>query len=212
MGSRRIWVGAATAALLLTVSACSGTSAESGTEDGKNGSPLHSEQPHLPDPAASFKDAKALAAVLLRGEDLPAGWTEDAEGDNGGITAQPATCEGPCEGLTFEGVGNYTDGSGALVGTSVKAYGSKDAAVTGYTRQTKLADDARREGGPPVGNAYTYVKSGEDDSNALRVLHFRVGTTVVAISQEYRSKDAAGLEHFAEDQAKRVETALTGAQ
>ncbi|GHH40455.1 hypothetical protein [Streptomyces candidus] len=212
MGSRRIWVGTATAALLLAMSACSGTSDEPGAEDGKGGSQLQSEQPHLPDPATSFKDAKALAAVLLRGEDLPTGWTEDAEGDNGGITAQPASCEGPCEGLTFEGVGNYTDSSGALVGTSVKAYGSKDAAVTGYTRQTELADDARREDGPPVGNAYTYVKAGEDDTNALRVIHFRVGTTVVAISQEYRSEDAEGLQHFAEDQAKRVEKALAGGQ
>ncbi|MGW7411246.1 hypothetical protein [Streptomyces sp. NPDC054863] len=212
MGSRRNWVGVASAALLLTVSACSG---DGGNDSGEgaggsknSGDSSASGQAQLSDPDDPFKDAKTLDGALLRAKDLPSGWAEDAQGDNGGIKAQRASCEGPCDGLTFEGVGNYTDSSGALVGTSIKAYGSRAAAEAGYTEESKLAADAAKEDGAPVGNTSTRVKSGESDDSALRVVHFRVGTTVVAVSQEYRSKDAKGLEKFAGDQAKRLEQAL----
>ncbi|MFJ2746263.1 hypothetical protein ACIO3O_42120 [Streptomyces sp. NPDC087440] len=208
MRSRRIWVGAASAVLLLTVSACGGGDSGGGTEDGKGGG---SAQAGLTDPADPFKDAKTLDGALLRAADLPKGWKEDAQGDNGGIKAQAASCDGPCDGLSYEGVGNYTDASGALVGTSVKAYGSKSAAEAGYKAETKLASDATAEKGPAVGNTSAYVKSGEDADSALRVIHFRVGSVVVAVSQEYRSKDADGLSKFASDQATRIERALKGA-
>ncbi|MFI5802520.1 hypothetical protein [Streptomyces sp. NPDC051561] len=214
MGSRRIWAGVASAALLLTVSACSGDSGTGGnggaSGDGGNGDRASAAQAQLSDPDTPLRNVKALDDALLRAKDLPRGWAEDAQGDNGGIKAQAASCEGPCDGLTFEGVGNYQDSTGALVGTSVKAYGSKAAAQAGYTEESKLAEDAHKEDGAPVGNAYTYVKSGESDDSALRVLHFRVGTVVVAVSQEYRSKDTEGLERFAADQAKRLEGALRG--
>ncbi|MFJ4874883.1 hypothetical protein ACIP93_06680 [Streptomyces sp. NPDC088745] len=206
MKSRRIWVGAAAAALLLTVSACGG-----GDSDGADGKGGGSAQAGLSDPAAPFKDVPSLDGALLRAKDLPKGWAEDRQGDNGGIKAQAAACEGPCDGLTHEGVGNYTDASGALVGTSVKSYGSKAAAEAGYRAETKLASDATAEKGPAVGNVSAYVKSGEDDESALRVVHFRVGPVVVAVSQEYRSKDTAGLSEFATNQAARIERALKGA-
>lgn len=212
MGSRRIWVGAASVALLLTVSACGGGNSDGGADkDGKGSGPsTGAAGAALADPEAPFGAAKTLDAALLRAKDLPSGWTEDAQGDNGGIKAQPASCEGSCNGLTFEGVGNYTDSSGALVGTSIKAYGSKAAAETGFTAETKLAPDATKENGTPVGNSSTHVKAGESEDSALRVVHFRVGSTVVAVSQEYRSKDTKGLEKFATDQAKRLEQALLG--
>ncbi|CAM5266115.1 hypothetical protein GCM10010329_02920 [Streptomyces spiroverticillatus] len=208
MKSRRIWVGAASAVLLLTVSACGGgDSGDGATESGKGGG---ASQAGLTDPASPVKDAKTLDGALLRAADLPKGWKEDAQGDNGGIKAQAASCDGPCDGLAYEGVGNYTDASGSLVGTSVKAYGSKGAAEAGYKEETKLASDATAEKGPAVGNTTTYVKSGEDADSALRVVHFRVGTVVVAVSQEYRSKDTTGLSKFASDQAARLEQALKG--
>ncbi|MFI0979690.1 hypothetical protein ACH4SP_22155 [Streptomyces sp. NPDC021093] len=213
MGSRRIWVGAASVALLLTVSACSGDSGSAdGADGGKNGSGQSSAsgQAQLSDSEGPFKDAKTLDGALLRAKDLPSGWKEDAQGDNGGIKAQRASCDGPCDGLAFEGVGNYTDSSGALVGTSIKAYGSRAAAEAGFAEESRLATDATKEDGAPVGNTSTHVKSGESDDSALRVVHFRVGATVVAVSQEYRSKDAKGLEKFAGDQAKRLEQALGG--
>ncbi|MEU8893470.1 hypothetical protein [Streptomyces sp. NPDC048442] len=213
MGSRRngVGVGAVSIALLLAVSACSGGSdSGDGTDGGKNGSGQSSAsgQSQLSDPDGPFKDAKPLDGALLRAKDLPSGWAEDAQGDNGGIKAQRASCDGPCDGLTYEGVGNYTDSSGALVGTSIKAYGSRAAAEAGFTEESKLASDATKEDGAPVGNTSTHVKSGESDDSALRVVHFRVGTVVVAVSQEYRSKDTKGLEKFAGDQAKRLEQAL----
>ncbi|MFF0741311.1 hypothetical protein ACFYVL_13020 [Streptomyces sp. NPDC004111] len=218
MGSRRIWVGAASVALLLSVTACgggsgtdgSGKGSGSGTGNDGNGDRPAASQARLSDPQAPLKNAKSLDAALLRAKDLPAGWAEDSQGDNGGIKAQNASCEGPCDGLTFEGVGNYTDASGALVGTSIKAYGSRSAAESGYTEESRLAADAHKEEGAPVGNAYTYVKSGDSDDSALRVVHFRVGTVVVSVSQEYRSKDTKGLESFATEQAKRLEAALLG--
>ncbi|MCX5204508.1 hypothetical protein OG897_24010 [Streptomyces sp. NBC_00237] len=206
MGSRRIWVGAASAVLLLTVSACGGGDSDGGTENGKGGGGGAS----LSDPANPLKNAEALDAALLRAKDLPKGWTEDSQGDNGGIKAQAASCEGPCNGLAFEGVGNYTDSTGALVGTSIKAYGSKSAAEAGFKEESKLASDATSEKGPAVGNASAYVKSGEDAESALRVVHFRVGAVVVAVSQEYRSGDTAGLSKFTADQAGRIEQALKG--
>ncbi|MFJ6695804.1 hypothetical protein ACIQM4_07000 [Streptomyces sp. NPDC091272] len=208
-------MGAASVALLLTVSACGGsgdgaTGADGGKNEGAGMSAAGGGRPGLPDPQTPFKDVKSLDGALLRAKDLPSGWAEDAQGDNGGIKAQRAACDGPCDGLTFEGVGNYTDGSGALVGTSFKAYGSKSAAEAGYAEETKLAEDATKEEGPQIGNASAYVKSGESDDSALRVVHFRVGTVVVAVSQEYRSKDTEGLEKFTADQAERLGQALGG--
>ncbi|MFD3514206.1 hypothetical protein [Streptomyces sp. NPDC058657] len=209
MVSRRIWAGAVSAALLLAVPACSGgTGATAGGEG--NGSRPAASQAGLSDSGTPLKDAKTLDGALLRAKDLPAGWAEDSEGDNGGIKAQAASCEGPCDGLTFEGVGNYTDSSGALVGSSLKAYGSRSAAEAAYARESKLAADARKEEGEPVGNTYTYLKSGDSDDSALRVVHFRVGTLVVSVSQEYRSKDTKGLTRFATDQAKRLDAVLLG--
>lgn len=215
MVSRRIWVGAASAALLLAVSACSGGTGTdgsgAGTGDAKDGDRPAASQPRISDSDRPLKAAKPLDDALLRAKDLPAGWAEDSQGDNGGIKAQTASCEGSCDGLTFEGVGNYTDSSGALVGTSIKAYGSRAAAEAGYAKESRPAPDAHKEEGAPVGNAYTYLKSGDSDDSALRVVHFRVGTVVVSVSQEYRSKDTEGLERFATDQAKRLDAALLGA-
>jgi hypothetical protein len=217
MVSRRswgIWAGAASAALLLTVSACSGGTgtdgAAAGAGDARDGDRPAASQPHLSDSGNPLKDAKSLDAALLRAKDLPTGWAEDSQGDNGGIKAQTASCDGPCDGLTLEAVGNYTDSSGALVGTSIKAYGSRAAAEAGYAQESRLAADAHREEGAAVGNAYTYLKSGDSDDSALRVVHFRVGTLVASLSQEYRSQDTKGLERFATDQAKRLDAALLG--